>query len=344
MINQTNKKRVLAFWEALDKASLSQVSSVCSQYFAPDCVWNGPAPIYQQVGPEAMAENFWAPLKASIPDLRRQTHMIFGGASSGRADGGADGRMWVCGTGYLIGQAKGAFLDIPVTEKTLRLRWGEFYRIEDGMIVEAQVLIDFVDWFEQVGLSVLPTPLGIAHVYPAPTGYDGLLIDAQDPDETQKTLSMGRDFIYGALNSFDSSELSSMGMENFFHQNVKWYGPGGIGACLSLEEFQERHQKPWLVAFPNRKVQDLESLFAEGALLAGSGVAGVKALHTGPFRDTPASGHPIEFSGLDFWLRSGDKFTENWVFVDMVDMFSQMGHDLFKVMREQSVAQQEGKR
>ena len=121
------------------------------------------------------------------------------------------------------------------------------------MIVEAQVLIDFVDWFEQVGLSVLPTPLGIAHVYPAPTGYDGLLIDAQDPSETQKTLSMGRDFIYGALNSFDSSELSSMGMENFFHQNVKWYGPGGIGACLSLEEFQERHQKPWLVAFPNRK-------------------------------------------------------------------------------------------
>ncbi|MFZ8882441.1 MAG: polyketide cyclase, partial [Paracoccaceae bacterium] len=60
--------------------------------------------------------------------------------------------------------------------------------------------------------------------------------------------------------------------------------------------------------------------------------------------DTPASGQPIEFSGLDFWLRSGDKFTENWVFVDMVDMFSQMGHDLFKVMREQSVAHQEGKR
>jgi hypothetical protein len=30
--------------------------------------------------------------------------------------------------------------------------------------------------------------------------------------------------------------------------------------------------------------------------------------------------------------------------VDMVDMFSQMGHDLFKIMREQSVARQEGKR
>jgi hypothetical protein len=32
---------------------------------------------------------------------------------------------------------------------------------------------------------------------------------------------------------------------------------------------------------------------------------------------------------LDFWLRQGDKFTENWVFVDMIDLFAQMGQDLF---------------
>ena len=131
-------------------------------------------------------------------------------------------------------------------------------------------------------------------------------------------------------------------MADFFNPNVKWYGPGGIGACLSLEEFQDRHQKPWLVAFPDRKVQDLDSLFAEGALLAASGVVGVKAFHTGPFRDTPASGKPIGFSGLDLWLRQGDKFTENWVFVDMVDVYSQMGHDLFKIMREQAAVRQEG--
>ena len=337
MSNQANKQKVLAFWEALDHTKPNHVSDLCAQYFSAECIWTGPAPVSRVIGPKAIAESFWAPLRSAIPNLRRQKYILLGGTSSGHANGGGeDGRMWVAGTGYLIGKAAHRFLEIPITEKNLRLRWGEFYRLEEGMIVEAHVLIDFIDWFEQIGLNVLAEPLGVAHVYPAPTGYNGLLIDPQDPAETKKTLSFGRDFIYSALNSFDTKDLSSMGIANFFHPNVKWYGPGGIGACFSLKEFQDRHQKPWLVAFPDRKVQDLDSLFAEGALLAASGVVGVKAIHTGPFRDTPASGKPIGFSGLDFWLRHGDKFTENWVFVDMVDMYSQMGHDIFKIMREQA--------
>ena len=124
-----------------------------------------------------------------------------------------------------------------------------------------------------------------------------------------------------------------MGVQNFFHKNIKWYGPGGIGACLSLQEFQEYHQRPWLRAFPDRKVQNLEALFAEGNFLAAKGVAAVKAIHSGLYQEIPASKNSIEFSGLDFWLRSGKKFTENWVFVDMIDLFSQMNHDLFKKMR-----------
>ena len=36
------------------------------------------------------------------------------------------------------------------------------------------------------------------------------------------------------------------------------HGPGGIGACLSLREFEDNHQQPWLDAFPDRKVQNLD--------------------------------------------------------------------------------------
>ncbi len=334
--NQTNKQRALALWEALDHAESKNVSGLCAQYFSPDCIWTGPAPVSRQIGPEAIAGLFWALFKSAILNLRRQTHMIMGGASAGRVDGGEDGCMWVAGTGYLIGEAINHFLHIPVTQKKLRLRWGEFYRFEASTIVEAHVLIDFIDWFEQIGRNILAAPLRVARVYPVPTGYDGFFTDPQDPAEIHKTLSFERDFLYGALNSFDNTDLSSMRIPDFFYPNLKWYGPGCIGACLSLEQFQDRHQKQWLVAFPDRKAQDLDSLFAEGALLAASGVAGGKALHTGPFRETPASGKLIGFSGLDFWLRTGDKFTENWVFLDMVDMYSQMGHDLFKIMRAQA--------
>ena len=44
-----------------------------------------------------------------------------------------------------------------------------------------------------------------------------------------------------------------MGMAGYFHNNLKWYGPGGIGACLSLREFETLHQAPWLRPFPTAR-------------------------------------------------------------------------------------------
>ncbi len=336
--NQRNKARARAFWDALDATGPEAAAQVCASHLAPDLTWDGPAPLRRQVGPEALAEAFWQPLKRAIPDLRRQTHMLFGGASSGRVDGGPDGGMWVCGTGYLTGTPVGTFLGIPPTGRPVRIRWGEFLRIEDEAMVGAQLIVDFIDWFDQIGLPVLPPPRGAAHVWPAPTGFDGVLLHDQDSAETAASLQLGRDLLYGGLNRFDESDLTSIGMARFFHPNVKWYGPGGIGACLSLEEFQALHQRPWLTAYPDRKVQDLASLFAEGRLVGASGVVGVIGTHQGPYLDQPATGKTIEFSGLDFWLRSGDRFTENWVFVDMIDIFAQFGTDLFARMRAQAGA------
>ncbi len=336
--NQRNKGKVLAFWEALDGVGPPAARQVCTAHLSPDFVWNGPAPIGRIEGAGVMAEEFWAPLKRAVPVLKRETHLFFGCASSGNADGSPDGRYWVCGTGYLSGLQSGSFLGIPAAGHPVRIRWGEFLRFDGEEIVQAHTIIDFVDWFEQIGLPVLPAPRGAAHVYPAPTDFDGLLVAPQDEKETCETLNFGREFTYSGLNNFDQKDLAKMGMAGFFHPNLKWYGPGGIGACLSFSEFETLHQKPWLTAFPDRKVQDLDSLIAEGRLLGASGVAGVRATHTGPYLDQPATQRQIEFSGIDFWLRSGDKLTENWVFVDMIDLFAQFGVDLFARMRVQASA------
>ena len=259
--------------------------------------------------------------------------MLMGGASSAHESGEGDGTWWVAGTGYYTGRATRDVFGIPATEHDLRIRWGEFLRFDAaGQVTYAQTILDFVDWFDQIGLPVLPRPRGAAHVYPAPTGFEGVLTGAQDAGQTAQTLKLGRDLIFGGLNTYDEADLSSMGMARFFHPNIKWYGPGGIGACLSLAEFEDLHQQPWLTAFPDRKVMHLESLFAEGRLLAASGPMGVLATHTGPYLGHPASGQRIEVSGFDFWLRTGGQFTENWVFVDMIHLFQQMGVDLFDRM------------
>ncbi|MEL6888050.1 MAG: ester cyclase [Pseudomonadota bacterium] len=323
-INQRNKQTALKLWAALDRdpqSALPMLDGVTH--------WQGSEPVgVQASGAEIVAQMF-APLRAAIPDLRRQMHVLAGGQSDADEAGGGDNAWWVAGTGYYTGRAVAPVFGIPATDADLRIRWGEFLRFDEaGRVTRAQTIWDLVDWCDQIGHPVLPRPRGALHVYPAPTGFDGELTGPQDPGETAETLGIGRAFIFGGLNSFDEADLSSMGMARYFHPNVKWYGPGGIGACLSLAEFETFHQQPWLTAFPDRKVMHLESLFAEGRMLAASGPMGVVGHHSGPYLGHAATGAAIEVSGLDFWLRDGGQFTENWVFVDMIHLFAQMGIDL----------------
>ena len=331
-INQRNKKTALALWDALDTAPDTAVAMLEAVQH-----WQGPEPVGVQTGGADIVAQMFAPLRAAIPDLNRQVHILTGGQSDAHEAGSGDGAWWVAGTGYYTGRAVAPLFGIPATDTDLRIRWGEFLRFDDaGRVTHAQTIWDLVDWCDQIGHPVLPRPRGALHVYPAPTGLDGVLHGPQDAGDTAETLRFGRAFIFGGLNSFDESDLSSMGMARYFHPNVKWYGPGGIGACLSLDEFEQFHQKPWLVAFPDRKVKHLESLFAEGRMLAASGPMGVVAHHTGPYLGHAASGAAIEVSGIDFWLRSGAQFTENWVFVDMIHLFRQMGIDLLARVAERA--------
>lgn len=323
--NQRNKAAALTLWAALDRAPETALPLLDHVIH-----WQGPSPIGVQVSGTGIIEQLFAPLRAALSGLRRETHILMAGQSCAHDDGRPDGARWVAGTGYYTGRAQMAAFGIPPTGHDLRIRWGEFLRFdEDGHVTHAQTIWDFVDWFDQIGMPVLPRPTGAMHVYPAPTAYDGVLVAPQADAPTAQTLELGRGLIFGGLNTFDETDLSSMGMARFFHPNLKWYGPGGIGACLSLAEFETLHQRPWLTAFPDRKVMHLESLFAEDRMLAASGPMGVVGHHTGPYLGHGASGAAIEVSGLDFWLRTDGKFTENWVFVDMIHLFEQMGVDLF---------------
>lgn len=332
MINERNKLRVLDYWQAIDEAPAEQLDDVAAKYLSADFCCKAAAPLGTLKGTEALSQQLLAPLKRAIPNLRRQTHLFLGGQSIEHVDDSAKDAYWVCGAGYLCGRAVARFLGIPATDVDLRIRWSEFIRFDGEQMVGSQLILDFVDWFEQIDFPVLPKPRGAAHVFPAATGFDGVLLEPQANETSADTLKLGHALIYGGLNSFDKDDLSSMGMATYFHANLKWYGPGGIGACLSFREFEVLHQQPWLVAFPDRKVQGLESLIAEGRLLAGSGVAGVRATHSGPYLGEAASGAILDVSGIDFWLRTDGQFTENWVFVDMIDLFAQMGIDLFARM------------
>lgn len=327
-INQENKKLVWDYWEALQNSSPPTTTSVLRQYLAEDHVWHGYVPVGELAGLSKFATEFWQPLLDAFPDLVRKTWIFFGGRSSGRIDGGNDGKLWVTGTGIFEGTFARDYLSIPATGDRVSIRWGEFCRIESGVIAETYFLIDIVDLLQQAGISILPPSRGRASIYPPPEAEDGILLASNDEVESSYSLAHIRQFIFEGLNAFDETNLESMGMAQFFHPNLKWYGPGGIGACLSFTDFETRHQAPWLHAFPDRSVQNLDALIAEGAYSGAPGWNGVLATHQGNYLGHPATGKQFGVNGLDWWKREGDVYIENWVFVDMLHLFRQLGIDL----------------
>jgi len=334
-LNQQNKRNVLDFWRTLEVSGDAQLENSIETYMDLDAPWNGPDPIHQLPGAKAFVSGFWRPLQDSFTGLKRQPHVFFGGQSNGRIDGLGDGEMWVCGTGYFTGIFSKDYLTIPASGKQANIRWGEFCRLQDGKIVETYFLLDLIDLMQQAGFHVLPPSRGADGIYPPPRKNDGVTLGVQDEKISRYSLDHIRKFIFDGLNHYDQADLKSMGMADFFHPEVKWYGPGGIGACLNFSEFETLHQQPWLKAFPDRSVQDLNALFAEGHYSGAPGWAGVKATHKGEYLDCPATGNRLEFNGLDYWKREGEVYVENWVFVDMIHLFRQFGVDLFERLHSQ---------
>jgi hypothetical protein len=138
-------------------------------------------------------------------------------------------------------------------------------------IVTVYFLLDLIDLMQQVGIDLLPPALGQDHLYPPPQDGRAILLDTQNEIESARILSLIKKFLFESLNSYEQADLQSMGVAQYFTQDVQWYGPGGIGACLDLKEFAELHQKPWLTAYPDRQVQDLDNLFADGDSIGTSG-------------------------------------------------------------------------
>ncbi len=294
----------------------------------PGTRWNGFAPIGTLHGPEAFLDSFWAPLRQAFPDLRRQCHILCGGPSRGKIDGGKDGRMCVGGTGLFHATFARDWLGIQATRKPVSIRWGEIYIVENGWINEMYTILDVVDLAQQAGVHLLPPSRGKDGIYPPPLNDDAVLLERQNETRTARTLDLIRRFIFEGLNVYDQASLESMGLANFFIPDIKWYGPGGIGACYGIDEFEQFHQRHWLTAFPDREVLDIDCLYAEGDYTGAAGWPDVIATNNGEYLGVPASGSRLEVIGLDYWRRDGDKFIENWVFVDMVHLFRQMGVDL----------------
>ena len=124
-LNQENKQIVWNFWRHLEAANGDELLQVANESLDSNLTWHGPDPINELHGVQSFVVDFWLPLQKSFRDLKRQTHIFFGGQSNGRIDGKNDGNMWVTGTGYLNGIFVENYLSIPASNSEVNIRWGD---------------------------------------------------------------------------------------------------------------------------------------------------------------------------------------------------------------------------
>ncbi|MBC6407973.1 MAG: hypothetical protein GDA40_07545 [Rhodobacteraceae bacterium] len=51
-------------------------------------------------------------------------------------------------------------------------------------------------------------------------------------------------------------------------------------------------------------------------------------------RGLAATGATLDIRGLDFWCIEGDLIRENWVMVDLLDIYAQLGIDVLAHIRQ----------
>ncbi|MEM7272472.1 MAG: ester cyclase [Actinomycetota bacterium] len=297
--------------------------------YAGDVAFHGPAPIGAVVGRDALFERVHRPLALAFPTVVRVAQVFLGGRF--------DGALWVAETGHLVGRPTAPWCRIPPDRvdgppqgdpAPVPVRYGEFHRVVDGRIVEVRCLYDVLGYAAALGHRLLPPFAGRPEPPPGPVLDNGIALEPQDPATSAETLRLVEDML-GGCNRLDERGLVSMGMAAYWHDDMRWYGPWGVGATHGFDEFQTDAQGPSVASFPDRRGGHHRARIADGLTAAFTGWPSLRGTFRGePFRGIQPTGGPIGQNIMDFYVRRDDRLHENWVLIDLIDFAAQCGVDL----------------
>lgn len=341
--NQLNKAVVWEYWQRMNHAQAKEVPGIVKKAFHKDVNWNGPQPINEIGSSDALIRDFWEPLRHSFPDIKREAEILMGDV-----DGDDD---WVSGMGYLTGTFVHDWLGIPATGKKTHIHFGQFFVMRDAKIVESYCILDILSVFKQAGFQVLPNALGReGGKLQKPRGGDGVMLAEQDALEGRQSKQLV-EAMWNGLMRFererDNENLDAMEQQHYWHPDFHWMGPTGIGSTHNILEFQDFHQRPWLAAFGDRNL-DVEhtgrymGFLGEGRYAAGGIWNQEFSTHHGQYQGVPATGKLMTIRDFDWYNREGNRIVQNWIPIDLIDVFKQLDVDLFDRMHRQHELRKRG--
>jgi len=322
---QDAKAVVRGYYDALDRADPEGCAKVMTDHCARDLVWRGFHPFNELLGPEAVAELFWTPLKVALTSMRRRLDLFFAGRN--RIDGGKT--VWVGTMGHLMGLLDAPWLGIRPTGKIAMLRYAAFHRIDGNSIAETAMFFDIPHLMLQAGMDPFPPQTGAHLVQPGPTTHDGLLFDAQPSEEGEATQAAIDAMIRDIANwSGGRTEALVDELRRSWNEDMIWWGPAGIGATYTIPRYARQHSGPFREAFGTRRFHGHIASVAEGHFGGFFGWPNLTLNHKGGFMGMPATGRDADMRVIDMYRREADRLTENWIFIDLLHFWSMQGLDV----------------
>lgn len=330
-VHTRNKALIAPLRAAMYDFSEYEVKAELKNLLAPGTVIHMSHPLGDMIGSEALYSTCYAPLFNSLPDLERRDYIVIAGTTE-------HGDDWVGCGGYYTGTFVAPWLDIPPTGHQVHMRFHEFYRFIDGKAAEVQTLWDIPEVMIQANAWPMAPSLGREWLVPAPATQDGLVSGPYNPQKSADSCKHIIEMLEFLSKHPSQGGPEVMETERFWHPRMNWYGPAGIGTARGIAGFRNWHQIPFLRGMPDRG-QYIDEVtchfFGDNNYVAVTGWPNmIQTITDDGWMGIAPSGKRITMCSLDFWRIENGVIRENWVLVDLLAVYQQLGVDVFARLRE----------
>ncbi len=320
---QSAKALIRTFVGDLDAAASGEATRAAfREHSADGLAYRGVHPYNILTGSDSVADHVWSPLKAAMSLLQRRKDIFLAGHNNLPGRSG----LWVVEMGNLLGDFTQDWLGIPATGKATYVPYVSFYRIEDDRIAEMVEFLDLLAAMTQAGLNPwLQDHTGGFMMSPGPRTHDGLLDGPQDAAATEKTFALTHEMLADLAKSYTSPADH---IRRYWHEDMNWFGPTGIGASLGFAGYRRGHTEPFEHKLDTVDILHEEVTAAEGNFSAVMWWPCLRMRNTGDYMGVPANDALAEMRVVDVYRREGDKLAENWIFIDMLHFLKDQGVDV----------------
>ena len=300
-----------------------ELDRAAGDVLAVDARWDVCAPVEAVSGREAIVDAVIRPLRAALTGARRRDEIFIGGQ-----DRFGEGGRWCAAVTHVVGTFDAPLWGVAPSGRLVFLRLGEFHRLDpDGRSMHARLIFDLPDLMRQAGRRPFEAGLGTEMLFPGPATHDGVCPGHGDGAASLALVER----MLGDLHEYDPRTAASAGQtgaDGAWADDLLWYGPGGIGSTYRWDGFVADHRAAFLSAFPDRKGGNHYCRIGDGAYAAVSGWPSMTMTHRGPYLGVPATNRALTLRVMDFYRCADGRIAENWVLLDYVDLFRQMGRDI----------------